>query len=369
MTLDMTAVDALVQRARRDIDSGRLPAAQLALAYEGELIVSEAFGEATTDSRFYTYSAIKPLVSLTLMELAADGLLDLDAPVADYLSTFATNGKGDVTISQVLLHAGGFAHAPMRVEAWNDRDARLETYERWHLTLAPGAGFDYHASAGHWVLADLITEVTGRHHADVMTRRMLDPIGLPRLLAIDTADQADIIDVVSIGDGPDPGAYAAMFGVEQPLTEVTNENLEAFNDPEIRAAGNPGGGGIARAQDMALWYQAVLHDDGSLLSPDVRADALTEVRQRGADWLGVPANRTHAFVLAGGDGKENYRGHGHGASPMTFGHSGAKGQIAAADPATGVSYSYMTNGLEQDDLIYGRRAIAIATRAIACGRR
>ena len=32
---------------------------------------------------------------------------------------------------------------------------------------------------------------------------------------------------------------------------------------------------------------------------------------------------------------------------MAFGHSGAKGQIAAADPATGVSYSYMTNGLEQ----------------------
>ena len=367
MTLDMAAVDALVQRARRDVDSGRLPAAQLALAFEGELVVSEAFGDATTDSRFYTYSAIKPLVSLTVMELAAEGLLDLDAPVASHLATFGTNEKGAVTISQVLLHAGGFPHAPMRVEAWDDRQARLETYGRWRLTLEAGAGFEYHASAGHWVLADLITEVTGRHHAEVMAEHMLEPIGLPGMLAVDIADQADIIDVVSVGNQPDPSAYAAMFGIDQPVTEVTNANLEAFNDPAIRAAGNPGGGGIARARDLALWYQAVLHDDGSLLRPTVKHDALTQVRQHGADWLGVAANRTHAFVLAGDDGKANYRGHGHGASPLTFGHSGAKGQIAAADPATGVSYCYMTSGLEYDDLIYGRRAIAIATRAIACG--
>ena len=112
----------------------------------------------------------------------------------------------------------------------------------------------------------------------------------------------------------------------------------------------------------------MLHDEGTLLTPEVRRDALTEVRQSHPDWLGTPANRTHAFVLAGADGKANYRGHGHGASPHAFGHSGAKGQIAAADPATGLSYCYMTSGMERDDVVHGRRAIAIATRAIACGR-
>jgi CubicO group peptidase (beta-lactamase class C family) len=366
MPLDMAAVDALIERARRDVDSGRLPAAQLALALDGRLVVNEAFGAATTDSRFSTFSMIKPVVSLVVMELAAEGLIDLHRPVADLLPSFGGNGKDRVTISQVLLHAGGFPHAPLRVEAWADRGARLEAYAGWHLTAEPGTGYEYHASAGHWVIADVITEVTGRHHADVVAERMLDPVGLPRMLAIDPAEQEDIVDLVSVGKEPEPGTYQAMFGVEPLDTEVTNENLEAFNDPGVRAAGNPGGGGIARAADLALWYQEVLNDDGTLLTPQVRTDALTQVRQNGVDWLGTPANRTHAFVLAGDDGRANYRGHGHGASPLTFGHSGAKGQIAAADPATGISYCYMTSGMERDDVVHGRRAIAIATRAIAC---
>ena len=107
MPLDPAAVDALVERARRDVDSGHLPAAQVALAHEGELVVFEAFGDASTESRFHTYSMIKPVVALTLMELAAEGLLDLGTPVADHLPTFGCNGKTEVTVSQVLLHAGG----------------------------------------------------------------------------------------------------------------------------------------------------------------------------------------------------------------------------------------------------------------------
>lgn len=367
MTLDPDAVDALVARARRDVDNGRLPAAQLAVAHDGELILHEAFGEATTDSRFSTFSMVKPLVSLTVMELAAEGLLDLDAPVADYIPSFGSNGKDRVTISHVLLHAGGFPHAPMRVEAWVDRPSRLATYESWHLTREPGQSFEYHASSGHWVLADLITEVTGRPHAEVTSERMLDPLGMASWLGIAPEEQDDVVDLVSVGKEPDPDAYEELFGIAQPVTEVTNENLEAFNDPGIRAAGHPGGGGIARAAEVALWYQAVLRDEGDLLRPEVRADALTCVRQQHADWMGTAANRTHAFVLAGDDGKANYRGHGHGASPLTFGHSGAKGQISGADPHTGISYCYMTNGMERDDIVYGRRAIAIATRALACG--
>jgi CubicO group peptidase (beta-lactamase class C family) len=329
-------------------------------------VVSEAFGDATTDSRFHTFSAIKPLVSLTVLELAAAGLLDVDDPVAAYLPTFASNGKAGITISHVLLHGGGFPHARLRVEAWIDRDARLATYETWESAGEPGASYEYHPSSAHWVLADLITEVTGRHHADVITERMLEPVGLPAMLAIAAADQGDVKDLVSVGEPPDPGTYRAMFGVDPAVSEVTNENLEAFNDPGIRASGHPGGGGIARAQDVAMWYQAVLHD-ASLLVPEVREDALTTIRQRGVDGLGVETCRTHAFILAGDDGKATYRGHGVGASPLTFGHHGAKGQIAAADPQTGISYCYMTNGIEHDDLVSGRRSIAIATRAVACG--
>ena len=124
----------LVDRCRREVDEGRVPGCQLALGYEGEVVLFEAFGDLTTSQRLHTYSAVKPTVSLTVLELAAEGLLDLDAPVASVLASFASNGKDVITISQVLLHAGGFPHAPIGVAEFADRPARLGRYGKWRTT-------------------------------------------------------------------------------------------------------------------------------------------------------------------------------------------------------------------------------------------
>ena len=354
----------LLDRCAREVDEGRVPGCQVAVGFEGELVLFEAFGDLTTEHRLHTYSAIKPTVSLTVLELAAEGMLDLDAPVASVLDGFSTNGKDVITLSQVLLHAGGFPHAPMSAEEFADRERRLARYGRWRTSWEPGTAFEYHASAAHWVLADCITEVTGRHHADVITERVMTPAGCSRWLAIPVDEQHDIADVVSVGDAPDLAAMALSFGIEEmPITEVTDDALLAFNDPGIRAAGHPGGGGIATAAEMALWYQAVLHDDGGFLRPEVKHDALHVVRQHHPDWLGVTANRTHAFTLGGDDGQVVMRGYGHTTGPATFGHGGAKGQRAWADPATGISLGFMTHGLDRDDRVHARRGAGVSSAA------
>ena len=354
----------LVDRCRREVDEGRVPGCQVALGYEGDVVLFEAFGDLTTDHRLHTYSAIKPTVSLTVLELAAEGLLDVDAPVASVLPAFGTNGKEAITLSQVLLHAGGFPHAPVGAAEFADRDARLARYRQWRTNWEPGTRFEYHPSSAHWVLADCITEVTGRHHAEVVTERVMAPAGCAPWLAIPHDEQDDIADVVSVGEAPDLAALARQFGLEEmPFTEVTDDALLAFNDPDLRAAGHPGGGGIASAADMAQWYQAILHDDGAILRPEVKADALEVVRQNHPDWLGVTANRTHAFTLAGGDGQALMRGYGHAAGPMAFGHGGAKGQRGYADPATGISLGFMTHGLDRDDLVTAKRCAGIASAA------
>ncbi len=354
----------LVERCRREVEEGRVPGCQVAIGFEGEIVLFEAFGDLTTDHRLHTYSAVKPTVSLTVLELAADGLLDLDAPVAAVLPGFATNGKDTITISQVLLHAGGFPHAPIGIAEFADRPARLARYERWRTTWEPGSAFEYHASAGHWVLADCITEVTGRPHGDVVTERVMTPAGCSRWLAIPEDEQDDIAEVVSVGEAPDLDALARQFGIDElPFSEVTDDALLAFNDPGIRAAGHPGGGGIASAAEMAQWYQAVMHDDGTMLRPAVKIDALRVVRQNHPDWLGVPANRTHVFTIGGDDGQALMRGYGHTTGPDTFGHGGAKGQRAWADPATGISLGFMTHGLDRDDLVTARRGAGISSAA------
>ncbi len=355
-------LDALVARCRREVDEGRLPGYQLAVGFENEIVYAEAYGDAADRNRFHTYSAVKPTVSLTVLELAAEGLLDVDATVASVLPSFGENGKHAITLSQVLLHAGGFPTAPIGAEAI-DRQQRLERYASWHTTWEPGTRFEYHPSQAHWVLADMIEEVAGRPYADVITERLMTPAGQPRWLAIPEDEQGDIKDVFDVGDPIDPAEFKALHGVDMPETEVTNEALRVFNDPMVRAGGHPGGGGIASASSMAGWYQAILHDRGDILRPEVKDDALRTIRQTHPDPLGTRANRTHAFTIAGADNQKALRGHGHASSEWAFGHGGAKGQIGWADPATGISLGFMTHGLDRNDLVVGRRGIAISSKA------
>jgi len=166
-----------------------------------------------------------------------------------------------------------------------------------------------------------------------------------------------------VGSPPDPSVYSEMFGYDLPVTEVTDEALLAFNDPGIRASGHPGGGGIATAAGLALWYQAILHDDGEILRPEVKADAIDTIRQTHRDWLDCPAQRTRAFTLGGDDGLTVLRGYGHTTGPRTFGHGGAKGQRGWADPDTGISLGFVTHGLDLDEIVHAHRGAAISTKA------
>ena len=355
-------LDTLIARCRREVDDGPLPGYQLAVGFEREIVYAEAYGEARDEHRFHTYSAVKPTVSLTVLELAAEGLLDLDAPVAAVLPSFGENGKGEITLSQVLLHAGGFPSAPIGRDA-AVRAERLERYASWHTTWEPGTRYEYHPAQAHWVLGDMIEEVTGRPYADVIEERMMAPAGQARWLAIPEDQQAGIVDAVDVGEPIDPAEFERQFGMPMPDTGVTNEGLRTLNDSTVRALGHPGGGGITNASGLAGWYQAILHDDGAILRPEVKEDALRTVRQTHKDAFGISAQRTHAFTLAGDDGQAPGRGHGHASSPWTFGHGGAKGQIAWADPASGISLGFMTNGLGLNDLEVGRRSIAISSKA------
>jgi len=164
-----------------------------------------------------------------------------------------------------------------------------------------------------------------------------------------------------------PDELEAAIGVRSlPLTEVTADALMSFNRPDMRAVGVPGGGGVSNAADLALFYQALLHDPAGIWKPEVLADVTANVRNRMPDYIGTPANRALGLVIAGDDGRSGARGLGKTVSPQAFGHDGAGGQIAWADPVTGVSFCFLTNGLDQHQLREWRRTTAIASRAGNC---
>ena len=208
----------------------------------------------------------------------------------DVLESFGANGKDAITVSQVLLHVGGFPYAQLGRDETLDRDARLAAYASWQTDWAPGSRFVYHPLSAHWVLADIIVEVTGRPYVDVIAERVMAPAGCSRWLGIAVDDQADVADVVGVGSAPTTEELAALGFDELPGT-VAEKALLVFNPPWVRAVGVPGGGGIARAAEMARWYQAVLHNPDGFLHPDVRRDAQV-VRQNHPDWTGAGANRS-----------------------------------------------------------------------------
>ena len=365
----------LLDRARREIDEGVLPACQLAVAQHGELVVEAAFGDATTDSRFLIFSSTKPFVAAAIWQLLAEGKLDVSQKVAELIPEFATNGKDVVTVEQVLLHTSGFPYAPLGPPEWGERDRRLERMAGWRLNWDPGTRFEYHATSAHWVLAELIERLDGEDYRTAVHRRVVEPLGLERFrLGIAPEDQGDVKRVVKTGEPPTDEEIEAATGVKGATLDLlsgglTDDMFVMLSAPENVAVGVPGGGGVSTAADVALFYQGLLTNPGELWDPAILADVTTNVRNTYPDpLLGIPANRTIGLVIAGDDGKAAMRGMGHSVSAGAFGHNGAGGQVAWADPATGLSFCYLTNGIDAHLLRQWRRGPSLSNRAAACAR-
>jgi CubicO group peptidase (beta-lactamase class C family) len=365
--VDPGKLDALVARAQREVDEGRLPSCQLAVARHGRLVALQTLGAATNETRYVMFSATKAIVASAAWLLIGEGKLDPGAKVVEYIPEFATNGKDVITVEQVMLHTSGFPHAPMPPSAFHDRAARIERFKMWRLNWEPGSRFEYHPTSAHWVLAELIERASGTDFRDYIRRRIALPSGLPNLrLGVPEEEQDGIAPLAPMGEVASEDELEALFGIRVlPVTEVTEEALLGFNSVLSRSAGVPGSGAISTAAELALFYQALLHNPDRLWDPQLLADVTGHVRCTFVDPMTrVPANRSLGLVLAGNDGHANRR-HilGNTVSPRAFGHAGAGGQIAWADPDSGLSFAFLTNGLERNVIKEGRRGIALSSRA------
>jgi CubicO group peptidase (beta-lactamase class C family) len=118
---------------------------------------------------------------------------------------------------------------------------------------------------------------------------------------------------------------------------------------------------------VALFYQALLHNPAGLFDGDVLAEATGNIRNRLVDPLfTVPANRSLGLVVAGDDEHAIVRGFGRGNSQRAFGAQGVGGQIAWADPVSGLSFCYLTNGLDADVVASFTRSAKLAGLAARC---
>jgi D-alanyl-D-alanine carboxypeptidase len=141
-------------------------------------------------SRHHAASVTKMYTATAVMLLAEDGLIDLDAEIREYLPESIwkpiPNGDG-ATVRQLLGHTSGipdFSGAlAYDLDFLNDPfgsypPERLLSYLHGQSAIfAPGNGYFY-SNAGYLLLALIMDSVTGGSHAEVISERVLEPMGL-----------------------------------------------------------------------------------------------------------------------------------------------------------------------------------------------
>jgi len=180
-----------VERARPFVRSlvveENLPGLSLAVGMAGEVVWAEGFGWADIDERrpvtpetlFRVGNVAQPMTATAVGILHERGLLDLDAPVRDYVPGFPEK-EWSVTTRQLMGHVAGVRHYGDDEELLylrNHCESPLDGLERFAedpLLFAPGTRYQY--SSYGWTLVGAVVEAAaGESFLDVMQREVFDP--------------------------------------------------------------------------------------------------------------------------------------------------------------------------------------------------
>jgi len=343
--LDPQALERLYELINRHITEGRYPGAQVAVARHGKLAAVRSFGDARTDPQraaakddtlWLLYSNTKVITACAVWLLVERGALSFTDKVSAHLPGFEANGKGDITLLQVLTHQGGFPNADVPKEAWEDHDLLRRAVCGFTLEWTPGSRVHYHGRAAHWTAAVLIEALTKTDYRAFIRDNVAEQLGLG----------ADIF--VGVPDA----AHARAVDMHEPSPDGTRSAKRAEeNNAAFRRAGTPGGGGYATARGMAAFYQMLVQggrlNGTRLLSPRMVGYVTRNFTGDRVDaYMGMPMHRglgPHVRGLT-----ETIRGLGSLASPRTFGHGGVGSSYCWADPDSGVSFAYLTNSRVPD---------------------
>lgn len=359
LNLDPRPLERLCALVERHIADGFHPGAQVAIARHGKLAMFRSFGRATVapdratdaDTLFLLYSNTKVVTAAAVWTLVEEGRLRFADPIAKHLPGFAANGKGAITLFDVLTHQAGFPSANMPEAGWQDRALRHATVCGYSLEWTPGSRVVYHPAAAHWVCAALIEAITGEDFRAFIKARIIAPLGLDGELFVGLPD-AEHGRAAAIYDPPVDGVFPAR------MPENTAEGLRA---------GIPGGGGYGSARAMVAFYQMLaaggVLNGARVLSPRMVAFVTrNHTGDRPDPYVGQAMHRglgPHVRGLT-----PTIRGLGTIAHPDTFGHGGVGSSYCWTDPASGTSFAFLSN-CRQEDAWHTARIDAVSSLAHA----
>jgi len=335
---------------------------QLYVSRWGQPLLDYAWGKSwrgrdlTPDILVPWASAVKPSTCVTVLRRWEQGLLDLDDPVVKFIPEFAANGKEKVTIRHLLTHTahlGGYP-GPAYVGTWEDTVGRiaaaprlaqmplllrkLEAGETLPPALPPpplGTTPGYNP-AGLWILAEIVRRLDGRPFSEIVRQEVYEPCGMED----------------------------SWNGIPRERFRAYGDRLQTPSvvDEDAAAKCQPAGGGVGPSRELGRFYEMLLNrgqsDGRRILTPQTVEAMTARHTTEGVRWgLGtmlnfpLPGQAAEMWAKYGGEPAAalnerfdlaefaNRVRFGLHASPRTFGHGGAYGNLGFADPEHGVVVS------------------------------
>ena len=349
--------------------------ASVCITLEGETVVDLWGGLANVqssapwerDTVCTVFSCTKGATAICAHILVSRGLLDIEAPVAEYWPEFAANGKERATVHMMLDHSVGVPswREPLKAGGafdWEYMVERLAAEEPW---WKPGTRNGYHMISFGWTVGELVRRVSGKSLGTFFQDEVARPLGIDFWIGMPEEFEPRVALVLPYvaKAGEKPGAFVmALLNDSKSLQALSWSNNGGFdpNGRESHAAEIGGGGGISNARGLAGMY-APLACGGSLngvrlVDPETlsRMSRISVATNEDATLL-IPTRFALGFMKSM-DNRARREGDTDSAilSEQSFGHVGAGGSIGFADPECGMSFGYAMNQMGKGILLNDR---------------
>lgn len=347
--LDVAELDRVRDLFLEQNARGLYPGGQLVVRRHGRVVLDVAVGmgrgfrdgeeprPVTRQTLFPLFSAGKAVVG-TLVGLAEErGLLDADAPIAAVWPEFAQNGKGDITVLDVLTHRGGLFMEELSAqpELWGDWSAIVRAFEQARPSHRRGP-LRYHPLEFGWILAEVLQRATGQDFRAFLAESLAGPAGLPGLRFGASED---------LLDGVAHGYYLSERAVRIGSFTVSRAVERLTTDPAMAAVLLPGAGLVSDGGTLAAFYELLVRGgvaaNGARVLKERTVARCTERAVGGWDWsTNAPITLGRGFFV-GSRGPSLY---GLWNTQGCFGHAGLFCTVGFGDHDTKVAAAIVTNG-------------------------
>lgn len=312
--------------------------AQLVVSVEDRVVLDLWGGpHLSRDSVTGVYSASKGISAITIATLVDGGSLDLDERVAAYWPEFAAFDKGRISVRQLLSHQAGLVNTRtgLTVEEFYNSAHAAELLAMSPPAWQPGAAFGYHALTIGPLIEELVRRVARTTLQRCFEERVRAPRDIDFHLGLPTEQDGRYVPLRPSAEHKDASAVLDSPDGFPELALGLTDDPDAFstNSPRARAFGSGSIGGVGSARGLAAAYAAMISHDSPLVGPETM-EAMSRLQVDGTDLvLDGPMRFGVLFMKP--------RPTSSWGSYRAFGHDGAAGALAFADPTYHVAFGYI----------------------------